>query len=53
MQKFCEWNDDHAISMVHRKKAVSAALFLSFLGYTAAAIISEVKRETKVTYPLS
>ncbi len=50
MNKFCVWEDKDARGHVHNKKAIGACMFLSFLGYTAAVIISEAKRGTKVTY---
>ena len=50
MNKFCVWEDRDARVHVHNKKAIGACMFLSFLGYTAAVILSEAKRGTKVTY---
>ena len=44
----CTWNDDEARGHVHNKKAIGACMFLSFLGYTAAVILSEAKRGSKV-----
>lgn len=38
-----------ASSLVHKKKAVEACLFLCFLGYTAAVAIGELKRGSKVS----
>ena len=48
MDKVCQWNNDDARVMVHSKKAIEAALFLTFIVYTIAVIISEVKRNTQV-----
>lgn len=48
MNKFCVWEDSDARGHVHNKKAIGACMFLSFLGYTAAVILSEAKRGTKV-----
>ncbi len=49
MNENCIWEDSHATRIVHIKKAIGACMFLSFLGYTAAVIISEAKRGSKVT----
>ena len=49
MERVCQWNNDTASRAVHNKKAIGAALFISFLGYTAAVILAEVKRGTKVS----
>lgn len=49
MNKVCNWDNSAATLLVHNKKAVGAALFISFLGYTAAVILSELKRNTRVT----
>ena len=51
MNKFCVWEDSDARVHVHNKKAIGACMFLSFLGYTAAVILSEAKRGTKVRDP--
>ena len=51
MNKVCNWDNSAATLLVHNKKAVGAALFISFLGYTAAVILSELKRNTRVTLP--
>lgn len=48
MNKVCNWDNSAATLLVHNKKAVGAALFISFLGYTAAVILSELKRNTRV-----
>jgi hypothetical protein len=48
MNKYCTWNDDEARTHVHNKKAIGACMFISFLGYTAAVILSEMKRGAKV-----
>jgi len=48
MNKVCTWDNGVASRMVHDKKAIGAALLISFLGYTAAVIISEMKRDTRV-----
>jgi len=48
MDKHCHWSDVDASGLVHKKKAVGAALFISFIGYTAAVVLSEMKRGTKV-----
>lgn len=50
MDRVCTWQNDIAHRIIHNKKAVSAALFLCFLGYTAAVILSEVKRGTRVSH---
>lgn len=49
MDTVCHWDNDYATKMVHNKKAIEAAMFISFLGYTAAVILSEFKRNTKVS----
>ena len=46
----CTWDDTDATRIVHNKKAVGACMFISFLGYTAAVLIGELKRGTKVSY---
>jgi hypothetical protein len=46
----CTWDDSDATRIVHNKKAIGACLFISFLGYTAAVLIGELKRGTKVSY---
>lgn len=46
--KMCTWDNTVASRLVHNKKAIGAALFICFLGYTAAAILSEMKRGTRV-----
>ena len=48
MNIICDWDNDDARETVHNKKALSAALFLSFLAYTAAVAISELKRNTDI-----
>jgi hypothetical protein len=48
MDHICPWNNQEAARTVHNKKAVAAALFISFFGYTVAVILSEFKRGTKV-----
>ena len=48
MERICHWDDSIASRVVHNKKAVGAALFISFLGYTAAVILAEMKKDTKV-----
>ena len=50
MDRVCTWQNDAARRVVHNKKAVGAALFICFLGYTAAVILSEMKRGTRVSY---
>lgn len=52
MERVCEWDNSEASRVVHIKKAVGAAMFISFLGYTAAVILAEVLRETKVSFDL-
>jgi hypothetical protein len=52
MDTVCKWDNDYAVKLVHNKKAIVACLFLSFIGYTAAVILSEVKRGTKVSLEL-
>jgi hypothetical protein len=47
----CTWDDSDATRIVHNKKAIGACLFISFLGYTAAVLIGELKRGTKVRNP--
>jgi hypothetical protein len=49
----CTWDDSDATRIVHNKKAIGACLFISFLGYTAAVLIGELKRGTKVSYFIS
>ena len=49
MNHVCNWENDSASRLVHNKKAIGAAIFISFLGYTAAVILSEMKRGTRVT----
>ena len=44
----CTWSDDAARRVVHNKKAIGACMFISFIGYTVAALIGELKRGTKV-----
>lgn len=46
----CTWGESDATRIVHNKKAIGACLFISFLGYTAAVLIGELKRGTKVSY---
>ena len=48
MNTVCHWDNDHAVRLVHNKKAIEAAIYISFIGYTAAVILSEVKRGTKI-----
>jgi|LauGreDrversion4_2_1035121.scaffolds.fasta_scaffold191824_2 hypothetical protein len=50
MNKVCGWENSTASMLVHNKKAVGAALFISFLGYTAAVILSEMKRGSRVSF---
>ena len=49
MNKVCNWDNSTASMLVHNKKAIGAALFISFLGYTAAVILSEMKRGSRVS----
>jgi hypothetical protein len=49
MDRTCTWSNDVARRIVHNKKAIGAALFLCFLLYTAAVVVSEMKRGYKVT----
>jgi hypothetical protein len=49
MSEFCTWENSDARVHVHNKKAIGACIFLSFLGYSAAVIISEAKRGSKVS----
>jgi hypothetical protein len=49
MNEFCKWENSDARVHVHNKKAIGACMFLSFLGYTAAVVISEAKRGSKVS----
>ncbi len=44
----CDWDNGDAIQTVHNKQAVEAALFISFLVYTAATAVSEFKRDTEI-----
>ena len=44
----CTWSDDTARQVVHNKKAIGACMFISFIGYTIAALIGELRRGTKV-----
>ena len=46
----CTWDDSDATRIVHNKKAIGACMFISFLGYTAAVLIGDLKRGTKVRY---
>ena len=46
----CTWGESDATRIVHNKKAIGACLFISFLGYTAAVLIGELKRGTKVSH---
>ena len=48
MNIVCDWDFDDARETVHNKKAVAAALFLSFLVYSVAVAISEFKRNTDI-----
>ncbi len=50
MEHTCTWSNDVARRIVQNKKAVGAALFLCFLGYTAAVVLSEMKRGTRVRF---
>ena len=45
----CIWDDSVATRLVHNKKAIGACMFISFIGYTVAAIIGELKRGSKVS----
>ena len=45
----CTWYDNEARHIVHNKKAIGACMFISFLGYTAAVLIGELKRGNKVS----
>lgn len=47
--KVCEWVDNDATTLVHSKKAIEAAMFITFITYTIATIISEIKRGTDVS----
>lgn len=49
MNEICTWENSDARVHVHNKKAIGACMFLSFLGYTAAVVISEAKRGSKVS----
>ena len=49
VDRTCLWNDDVAMRIVHNKKAIGAALFISFLGYTAAVILAETQRGKRVS----
>ena len=49
MSHQCIWEDDHAIGTVKAKKAVEAAMFIGFIMYTVAAVLSEIKRDQAVT----
>lgn len=48
MNRVCTWDNSDATRIVHNKKAIGAALMISFIGYTAAVILSEMKRGTRV-----
>ena len=50
MDRVCTWENSGATRIVHNRKAIGAALFISFLGYTAAVVISEWKRGTRVSF---
>ena len=50
MSHTCQWDNTVASRLVHNKKAVGAALFICFLGYTAAALLSEMKRGSRVRF---
>ena len=52
MNRVCNWENDSATHLVHNKKAIEAALFLSFIGYTGAVILGELKRGTRVSSTL-
>ena len=45
MDRVCQWENGAASRVVHIKKAIGAALFISFFGYTAAVILSELLRD--------
>jgi hypothetical protein len=49
MAKTCYWNNNDAITVVHNKQAIQAALFLMFFVYTVAVFVSEIKRSTDVS----
>lgn len=44
MDRVCQWENGAASRVVHIKKAIGAALFISFFGYTAAVMLSELLR---------
>jgi hypothetical protein len=48
MDRVCLWDDSEATRIVHNKKALGAALFISFIGYTGAVALGELKRGTRV-----
>jgi hypothetical protein len=49
MNEVCKWSNNEATGHVHNKKAIGACMFISFIGYTVAVILSEAKRGTKVS----
>lgn len=48
--KVCSWDNDDAHTLIHNKKAIEAAMFITFITYTGAVILSEIKRGTEVSY---
>ena len=52
MDRTCTWDMNLAYRTVHNKKAIGACMFLSFLGYTGAVALAELKRGTRVRHKI-